>query len=236
MEKNYVIYPVNYTELSTTTKDNYAEFSFNVDGVEVKTLKSVNFKLKHNYSYKVWVRSIEDKKVKFGVTSPNGTSTQGYVRVLNDFWEAELLSNDDKELDGVKLKIAAMNDERNNGAVIKYTIENETEIRKTVKLGIHTTARYARLRREGANKVIISSTSIADTKFILEINNFDRNNPGINTLWTGKKGNREDWEGSDAERVSGDEMELFFSWQGIEIPAGGSVERSFSLSCDEYVF
>lgn len=230
MEKNYVIYPVNYTELSTTTKNNYAEFSFNVDGVEVKTLKSVTFKLQYGYGLSLWIDKIIDKKVKIKIDNPNYTDAPYYHEGLRTEWVAELLSNDGKELDGVKLNISAHKDERNNGVVIKYTIENETEIRKTVKLGINKFLNDVHLKKDGVNKVKITDEGYKDFSFILEINNFDRNNPGINTLWTGKKDNREDWEGSDAEHVMGDEMELFFSWQGIEIPAGGSVERSFSVS------
>lgn len=74
------------------------------------------------------------------------------------------------------------------------------------------------------------------TTFYVTINDFDnKNNSSRNTIWLGAYGNRKNnrWINSTSDSYTSGDSGFAFSWQDIEIPAGGTVERSFSVSLQQ---
>lgn len=241
---DYMIYKVSYTGLPTDENqkvitNNYAVFSFSLDGENMLTRNTVKFNfvyhnirvtLPNNYVITndtvniVGYRGSEEVKT----TYKNG----GYKAVLKE-------NDNDKTPSDVTLTITTENNEKNNGMIIKYTMTNTSSAKKTVKLAVHTDVYIdgddkAYVYKEGDKKNVIKMVNRSKgTTFYATINNFDnKNNSSLNTLWVGLYSDRmrNMWRNSSNDYYTSGDSGFAFSWQGIEIPAGSSVERSFTVS------
>lgn len=241
---DYMIYKVSYTGLPTDENqkvitNNYAVFSFSLDGENMLTRNTVKFNfvyhnirvtLPDNYVIRnntiniVGYRGSEEVKTTF--------NNNGYTAVLKE-------NDNNKTPSDVTLTITTENNEKNNGMIIKYTMTNTSSAKKTVKLAVHTDVYidgddHAYVYKEGDKKNVIKMVNRSKgTTFYATINNFDnKNNSSLNTLWVGNYSDRTNnlWNNSSNDKVTGTDSGFAFSWQGIEIPAGSSVERSFTVS------
>lgn len=200
----------------------------------MKTLKSVTFSLKYNQNSfglrlpENWVLP-ENNAVKvelFDDGDTMRTTYAGYIPVLcND-------DPDGSKPTDVEFKVSTTNSSKENGIIIKYTIKNKSGVKKTVRLGVYANVCIGNTTSPSLKKIDNNKLKMGNRNFFLTINDFDRENNALNTLWIGNSYYAADslWENSDNSNLTNVDSGFAFSWMGIEIPAGGSVERSFSLN------
>ncbi len=271
--EDFIIYKVNYTNLPTNKSDrtiynNYAVFSFTLDGESRLTRKTVKF----NFVY-------HDISVKLGKITGDVVNVVGYkgsseVRTTykNNGYESKLQVKGSNGVysyntNGVVMEISTYTNEKNNGVVVNYTLTNETQEVKVVRLAIHTDvyvdgddkAYLSKMDTYGnvvdSNGLVVKANNEYEigkiniirmkakngTIFYVTVNDFDNynsasgkaNNPK-NSMWLGYYNDRKShyWDSDNGHSTSGTDSGFAFSWQDIEIPAGSSVERSFSISLE----
>lgn len=240
---DYVIYKVSYSlptnEDRKVVSNNYAEFLFSLDGENVLTRKTANFYFLYN-SIRVALKensnnntvNIVGHKGNEEITTTD--SNTGYIAVLKE-------NDSDDEPSDVTLSITTEYDEKYNSAVVKYTITNNSNVEKKVRLAVYAKLKFSGastrvytmyISKEGSNHVKVYSTNPKIT-FYITIHDFDNtNNSALNTVWIGIAGSNVEgnlWKNGGGTSKSASIPRLAFSWQGIEIPAGSSVERSFTV-------
>ena len=247
----YIIYKVKYTNLPTDISgkiiaNNYAAISFILGGGKTMTRNTVKFNfVYHNIGVKIG--EITGNKVN--IVGNRGTE-EVRTTYSNNGYEASLqVKNSSNSYSdstaGVTMSIETYPNEKNNGIVVKYILKNSTDSKKVARLSVDTDVYIdgddrAHLYKEESNgkknMIKMQKRTGNMTTFYVTINDFDnKNSSSRNTIWLEAYDSRKSnlWENSTSDSYTSGDSGFAFSWQDIEIPASGTVERSFSVSLQQ---
>lgn len=161
-------------------------------------------------------------------------SDRGYnIRLRVDGGNSNYASNGGT-YDGITMNCSGTN-RTGSCLIVTFTLRNTTNEVKTVDLGVHadvmidTNDKATVTRLEGDRGLEMMHGNQRYSVLLRSASSYGVDD--VSTIWFGQYSNApyNVWNNTSVNQISDIDSEMAFSWQGIQIPAYGTVTRSFAM-------